>query len=161
MVSNEIHIHQSQAQRLPDDPASLPYEHHSPYSGTQQMNARKTGFARRFLLFLSRHPRLHMLGLESRNFAHRIGIVLNSNDSHRVPIGPVWVAGPGVSSRVNTHAIERSEYIQRLASSRPWETPLDWKAHLESWEQGAEWAFYNQGNADKNDGMMVPDSEWA
>jgi hypothetical protein len=48
----------------------------------------------------------------------------------------------------------RNECIEAFASSHSWATPLDWKMHCETWDQGVEWAVRNLGSC-----STLPDAQ--
>lgn len=92
---------------------------------------------------LDRYPRLRMLLFELNSFLHRICAVLRSSDTSGVPIGFLWLQSPAGCEYLNTRSLGRIECIKKLASNRPWATPIDWRAYQEAWDQGVEWALRN------------------
>jgi hypothetical protein len=159
MLSSENRIPQFEGQDAFGDQASLPYARRSSHSHTTDTNALNLRFSRAVDLYLYRHPRLHMLGLETRSFLHRIGIVLSNSESHRVPTGFSWAASPPESSPLDTRAYGRIEHIRKLCSIHPWATPIDWKTHLDSWDQGVEWAAHSHGRVTSSEGKAAMESE--
>jgi len=99
------------------------------------------GMSQALLEGLRNHPRLRMFLSEVRSFLHRSYTVLTNKDTHRVPMGFACLESPSGRSRQNTRAFACIQHIERISSSRPWATPLDWIAYRDSWEAGAEWAL--------------------
>jgi hypothetical protein len=90
---------------------------------------------------LRKYPRLRMLLSECRNFCLRSYIVLTSKNAHRVPMGSVYLVAPTGRVYQNIRAAACIQNTERISSSRPWATPLDWSAYRDSWEAGVEWAL--------------------
>jgi hypothetical protein len=109
-------------------------------------------FSRKGSALLDRFPRLRRVLWECGSFLRRIRIALSSSYTDEVPTGFVWLDGNDGSSYLNTRSLARSEHIEKIASTLPWATPLDWQTHLQSWEEGVEWALRNLGS-----GSSLPD----
>jgi hypothetical protein len=120
-----------------------------PKSGCWGSRIREQIKARACLLgqsLLERHPRLQKLLWECHSFRIRIRVAIGSNEPYRVPTGFLWLESPNGDACMNTRSLARSEHIQKVASTVPWATPLDWRTHLQSWEAGVEWAVRNLGS---------------
>lgn len=87
--------------------------------------------------FLDGHQRLRGLLYECRSFVYRIQIALHSRDMYLLSTGPVYLESSQGYSYRNIRSRGRIEHIKRIASTLPWATPIDWKTHLESWDQGS------------------------
>jgi hypothetical protein len=90
---------------------------------------------------LRKYPKLRMFLSECRSFFHRTYIVLTSRDTHRVPMGFVYLESPSGRLHANIRVHACTQDIERISSSRQWATPLDWAAYRDSWEAGAEWTL--------------------
>jgi hypothetical protein len=128
-------------------PVSRPCETHACYSDNGNWHKPKVGVPRALARLLHRHSRLRMLLSECRNFLDRTRTVLKNTDSYRVPMGFVYLQSPAGRVYPNTRSRGRSECIERLASTRPSATPVDWNLWREAWDQGVEWALHNLGSA--------------
>lgn len=95
---------------------------------------------------LRKHPTLRMFLSECRSFVHRSYIVLTSKDTHRVPMGFVFVESPTGRVYENIRAAACIRDTERISSNRSWATPLDWAAYRDSWEAGVEWALRTLGS---------------
>jgi hypothetical protein len=99
---------------------------------------------------LNRNPRLQRLLWECCSFRHRIYIALrgvaSSSDIYQAPMGFLYLEGSDGHPYLNTRSLARIEHIRKIASILPWATPIDWKTHADSWDQGVEWAVCNLGS---------------
>lgn len=99
--------------------------------------------SREVLVVLRKCPKLRMFLSECRSFLWRIRTVLTNNDTHRVPIGSAHLEVRPERLCPNTHSHACIRDIERISSSRPWSTPMDWAAYRDSWEAGVQWAVSN------------------
>jgi hypothetical protein len=113
-------------------------------------------FSRVMCALLDHFPRLQRVLWECGSFLRRIQIALSSSYIDEVPTGFVWLDGNEGFSYLNTRSFARSEHIEKIASTLPWATPLDWQTHLQSWEAGVEWAVRNLSS-----GSSLPDEQKA
>jgi hypothetical protein len=97
----------------------------------------------RWLLWLWRHPRLHMFLLEFRSFFQRSRIVWSRSQREPSHKDFVWLRGDDGRSYLNTRRCGRSENIEKISSIHPWATPVDWELWRQSWDEGVEWAIRN------------------
>jgi hypothetical protein len=106
--------------------------------------------------YLDRHPLLRRLLFECRSFLHRSRIALRNTDIYRLSTGPVYLDSPEGHTYSNIRSLARIQHIKSIVSTLSWATPIEWKTHLESWEQGVEWAVCNLGS-----GSSLPDEHKA
>ena len=94
--------------------------------------------------------------MECRSFQMRIRIAIGNTEPFRVATGFLYLESPNGYSYLNTRSLARNEHIRMFAPNLPSATPLDWKGHLESWDQGVEWVVRNLGS-----GSSSPDEHKA
>lgn len=141
----------------------------SPYASSASRSGRstviaylKTKASELFARHLEKQPRLQKVLWECGSFQHRIRIALSSSDTYRLPMGSLSLESP-VDQCVytNTRCLARIQHIQTVAANLRWATPLDWKAHLESWEAGVQWASRTLGSgsalSDEHKALLASD----
>lgn len=117
------------------------------HEGKHAAQAGAFEIGQRVHLHLWKYPKLRMFLSECRSFLWRICTVLTSTDTHRVPIGSASLEAPSGRSYPNTRSHACIRDIERISSTRPWATPLDWAAYRDSWEAGVRWAVSTFDNS--------------
>jgi hypothetical protein len=135
-----------------EDPNSRAHE------GTHESREGVSGMYRRGLRHLRKYPKLRMFLSECRSFLWRTYIVLTSSDTYRVPIGSVRLEAPSERPWPNTRSHACIRDIERISSSRPWATPMDWAAYRDSWEAGVQWASstFDSSSRSEHRALLIP-----
>ena len=166
MVSKESYLTSDLG--LAERQASTPNALHSAFHSDKEIEGagqtRTSIIARRLQTLLDRHPRLQRLLWECCSFRHRIRIALSSSYASQAPKDFLWLEGPDGCAYLNIRSLARNEHIRRVSSSLLWATPIDWRSHGDSWNQGVQWAVRNLGSgsplADEHKALLASESSY-
>lgn len=144
--------------QLPEDQVSTPHAESTVHLGIGNGRLERTDrsiISRALRLLLNRHPKLRRLLYEFRSFLQRSRIAVSNTDIYQVSTGFEYLETEEGHDYLNIRSHARIQHIQKI-SSIPWATPIDWKTHLDSWDQGVEWAIRTFGS-----GSSLPDEHKA